>query len=232
MRERKAVNRIWELDFARGIALILMVYFHVVFDMKDIFSYNVSYSTGINFFAGRTSALLFMFISGISCSLSRSNTKRGLKVLAIAMIITVATHLYDPNLGIKFGILHFLGTSMLLYPLFRNLKGYLLIILGIVIIALGQVTSRITMPYDYFFPLGLTSNSFVSSDYYSLIPWLGVFIFGIAAGKSFYKNKTSLFSFYMQPNAISLAGRHTLPVYLIHQPLILLVLTLVNSHNF
>jgi len=95
MEHTHSKSRIWELDFLRGIALILMIYFHVIFDMKEFFDYPVSYSIGINYYIGKASAILFMLVSGISCSLSRSNIRRGLKVLGIALAITLVTHLYN-----------------------------------------------------------------------------------------------------------------------------------------
>jgi len=229
MEHTHSKSRIWELDFLRGIALILMIYFHVIFDMKEFFDYPVSYSSGINYYIGKASAILFMLVSGISCSLSRSNIRRGLKVLGIALAITLVTHLYNLEYGIKFGILHFFGISMLLYPVFRRLNSYLLLGLGTAVIALGSVVSKIKVSYDYLFPLGIHSNSFVSSDYYPLIPWFGVFLYGIALGKILYAGKQSLFNFTPGENIISMAGRRTLLIYVIHQPITMLVLTLVSQ---
>lgn len=222
-------KRIWELDFFRGIALILMIYFHIVFDMKDIFGYNVTYGSGINFYIGKISAILFMLLAGISSYLSRSNIRRGLKVLGTAMVITVATHLYSPDLGIKFGILHFLGVCMLLAPILQKLNRYALFSVGILSIIIGNYVSGISVTHDYLFVFGIYSEKFVSSDYYPLFPWIGVFIFGIAIGQIFYTKRKSIFNFSIGNNPISSVGRHTLMCYLVHQPLILLVLTLVKQ---
>jgi uncharacterized membrane protein len=229
MENKRSKSRIWELDFFRGIALICMVYFHVIYDMKDIFGYNVDYSSSINYLSGKAAVILFTLISGISCFLSRSNLKRGLKILGLAAVITLATHLYGPEYGIKFGVLHFLGTCILLYPLFRRINAYLLLLLGAASIAFGNYISAIQMPHDYFFIIGLTSGSFISSDYYPLFPWIGVFLFGIALGKFFYARKSSIFKFSLGDNPISFLGRHTLLIYMLHQPVILAVLYAVKG---
>ncbi|HOJ12074.1 MAG TPA: heparan-alpha-glucosaminide N-acetyltransferase [Clostridiales bacterium] len=225
----KQKSRIWELDLLRGIALLLMIYFHIIFDMKDIFGYNVYYSKGFNYLTGRAAGILFILISGISCTLSKNNMKRALKILAIAMIITVLTHLYNVDMGIKFGILHFLGLSILTYPLLNNLNEYLLMMSGTVILILGGYVSRLNPGFDYLFIVGITSEKFTSSDYYPLIPWLGIFIYGIILGKVLYKDKRSIFNFQLRNNIISWLGRNTLPVYIIHQPVILAIIGLIKK---
>ena len=229
MTESKNTGRIWELDFLRGIALILMVYFHLVFDMKEFFSYPIEYTGNLNAFIGRTSAILFILISGISCSLSRNNIKRGLKLLGVSLVVSLFSYLYNPDFVIKFGILHFLAASMLLAPLLQKLNWIVLTALGSIIIALGQYTSRATTSYDYLFPFGVTTSNFVSSDYYSLVPWLGVFLYGMAISMLLYKQRKSLFSFKINDNFVSKAGRHTLIMYLLHQPAIVVLLTIAEK---
>jgi len=223
-----AGKRIWELDFFRGIALLFMVYFHVVYDMNEFFSYQVIYGSGINFYIGKASVILFILISGVSCSLSRSNVKRGLKLFGIALLVSLFSYLYNPDFVIKFGVIHFFSVCMLLYPVLKKLNNALLLIFGTIIISLGYFTSNIKLSHDYLFPFGVTSANFASSDYYSLIPWLGLFLYGIFLGNIFYKEKKSIFSFSIGGNIISFAGRHTLLVYLAHQPVILGVLALIN----
>lgn len=221
-------NRIWELDFLRGIALLLMVYFHIIFDMKEFYNYPVNYESGFNYFTGRAAFTLFTLLSAISCSLSRNNIKRGLKILSLALIITLSTHLYGPEFGIKFGVLHFIGTSILLYPLFSKANNYVLAFLGTVIIILGRIFQSITVPKDYLFIFGITSSSFVSSDYYPIFPYFGLFLYGIIIGKTLYNNKRSLFSFVPKDNIISRFGKYTLPIYMLHQPVIIAILKLIE----
>jgi uncharacterized membrane protein len=229
MRNTIKSKRIWELDFFRGIALILMIYFHIIYDMKELFNYNVIYDRGVNFYLGKSSAILFILTAGISCNLSRNNVKRGIKVLATAMLITVVTHLYGSGLGIKFGILHFLGLCMLAYPLYGKLNKYTLLILGTLIILLSQITSGISVSNDYFFILGISSQEFTSSDYYPLVPWFGVFLYGGVISKFLNIRKESVFRFSIKENVISNMGRHTLSFYLVHQPAIVLALSLLNA---
>ena len=226
----KSLNRIWELDFLRGIALFLMIYFHIIFDMENIYGFHVS-TGGINYFIGKISVILFILLSGISSMLSRSNAKRALKLLLLALLITLASHFYSPKLGIKFGILHLLGVCILISPSLKKLNRYLLFASGSILILLNSFTTSLSAPNDYFFILGITSKSFSSSDYYPLIPWLGVFLFGLALGKIFYSTKRSVFNFSMGDNLISSAGRHTLLVYIIHQPVIIGLFSLFSSSS-
>jgi len=217
-------HRIREVDFLRGIALILMIIFHAVFDLREFYDYPVQYGAGIYFYIGKVSVILFILVSAVSCSFSRHNPGRALKLLAAAFLITVVSHLYDPQYGIKFGILHFLGTGILLYPLVRKLNMYSLLILGTLIILMGQYLGGVTVKHNYLFLFNLTDNSWVSADYYPLAPWLGVFLYGIALGKLLYPQKRSLCGLGPHNDMISFIGRHTLKVYLVHQPLLLLAI--------
>lgn len=219
--------RVWEIDFFRGIAIILMVVFHIVFDLSDLYNFPIPYEHGEFYFVGKAAAILFMLIAGISCFFSRNNVKRGIRVFAAAMAITLVTYIFMPDLTIKFGILHFLGICMILYPLLKRLNRYYLLAGGVLAIAAGIYMSRIIMPFNFLFPIGLTGNNFTSGDYYPLLPWIGVFMFGIAAGKIFYPQKKSLFKFQAVENPVSFMGRHSLLIYVIHQPIILLVLKML-----
>ncbi len=227
-KEKSIKKRIWELDFLRGVALILMIYFHIIYDLNEMYNLNVNYLSGINYYIGKLSAILFMLLSGTSSGLSRNNIKRGLKVLGIAIVLTIITHLYDPSFGIKFGILHFLGTCMLLSPLLIKLNKYLLIIVGTAAILLDNLLSGINPSTNILFPFGIYNSSFSSSDYYPLIPWIGVFIYGFALGKFLYTQKQSRLPFTPKNNIINKAGRHTLIIYLAHQPVIMAVLYLLS----
>jgi uncharacterized membrane protein len=90
-------NRIWEIDFLRGVAIIFMSLFHLLYDLSEFYKFNIDYTSGVVDLMGETSALMFITLTGISCSLSKNNLKRGLKILFFALTITIVTYIYDVN---------------------------------------------------------------------------------------------------------------------------------------
>lgn len=224
MQPIASTSRIWELDFLRGLAILLMVFFHLMFDLNEFFQVPIPYEHGVVYFIGRLAAVLFILLAGISCSLSRNNLRRGMKILAWGLVVTLVTSIAVPGLNIFFGILHFLGTSILLYHLIHELRPSLLFILGVLTIATGYAFEQITMPNHLLAPLGLLGDDFYSADYYPLFPWFGLFLWGTAFGKCLYPSKSSLFPGKPAHHLLSYLGKHSLWIYLLHQPILLLVL--------
>lgn len=201
-----------------------MIIFHFLYDLREFYGFSVNYNSGVIYYVGKVSAILFMLIAAISCTFSSSNLKRAVYVLGVALVITIVTHLYNPAFGIKFGILHFLGTCILLYPLFKGLNKYILIVLGTLIIIIGRYFHGLPVDNNYLFLFSLTSSTWVSADYYPLFPWLGVFLYGIALGRILYPQKQSLLTRFPGSKFFSLIGGRTLSIYLIHQPILLLLI--------
>ncbi|MHB1042702.1 MAG: heparan-alpha-glucosaminide N-acetyltransferase [Eubacteriales bacterium] len=224
-------GRVWEIDIFRGIAIILMVFFHLIYDLAEFHGVPVVYDHGPVYFAGKTAASLFIMVAGISSTLSRNNVKRGLKLVFLGFLIFIVTSIFVPGSNIIFGILQFLGVSMLLYPLFKNFNAYLVVLLGTAVILSGPYLFRITMPNNWLAPIGLLSRTFYSADYFPLFPWFGVFLYGIAMGKLLYKEKRSLLKLNAGGSPLVYLGRHSLFIYLVHQPVLLLVLLAVFQLN-
>ena len=107
-------NRIDIIDALRGVSILLMVVYHFGYDMvmygrwPDWILFNPAINTLQSVFAG-----VFILLCGFSCRYSRNNPRRGILLLTLAAIISVATYLADTP--IYFGILHFLGVSVLIY---------------------------------------------------------------------------------------------------------------------
>ena len=219
--------RIWELDFFRGLAILLMVIFHLIYDLNAFYQIPIQYDQGPVYYIGKVAAGLFIFVAGISCSLSRNNLKRGIKLVLWGMVITLVTSVTVPGSNIIFGILHFLGVSILLYPLFKQLNHPLMLLLGTVIILSGIFLDNIIMSNNWLAPLGLLSGNFYSVDYYPLIPWFGLFLYGVAGGQILYRDRKSHFHFRPKNSVLSTLGTHSLFIYLIHQPVLLLFLYLI-----
>lgn len=222
--------RIAEIDCIRGIAIVLMVLFHLIFDLAYFYNWPINYLDGFWYYQGKSSAVLFMLVSGISTTLTSRHVRRGLTVLGAGLVITAATFVFSPAEYIRFGILHLLGTGMLLAPWLTERSAKLLLAAGTIIIILGQQAASLTTSVSYLIPLGLTPPDFSSLDYYPLLPWLGVILYGMAAGKLLYPHKQPLYP-SIATNALARSsarlGRQSLPIYLLHQPVLLGVLYLI-----
>ncbi len=220
-------NRIPEIDLIRGVAIILMVIFHTVVDLKDFYQYDLEYLNGFWYFEGKTAAILFMLIAGTSSVFNKNSLKHGLLVFVWGMVLSVITYIYNPGTYIRFGILHFLGCSLITYPLLRTFRPLLLLVLAISAFWLGTIFSAILVSAPYLLPFGLTTATFVSIDYYPLFPWYGVFLLGVAVGKIVYPKPKSLFPL-MEYTNIRFLGQHSLLIYLVHQPILLSVLFIIH----
>lgn len=217
-------NRIWEIDLLRGIAFICMVYDHIMFDLNEIFGLNIHTIDVI----GDFSAIMFMILCGISTTLSRNSIKRGIKVFCVAMGLTAVTAtvdiLFKTKLIIVFGILHLLGIAMILSYFVKKLPNILIPIISAIIYLISIPLRRIKYLGNILFMFGIHDNTFYSSDYYPLVPFLAFVFIGVFIGKVLYDEKKSLFSFNIKDNPISFIGKHSLLLYVVHQPVVLAIL--------
>ncbi|MDD8025017.1 MAG: heparan-alpha-glucosaminide N-acetyltransferase [Acidobacteriota bacterium] len=231
-RSRKAADRIWEIDFLRGLAIILMVAYHFGYDLtelagiKSVLGIAFDLQSGpfriaVDVFAG-----LFVVLCGVSCSLTRSNFRRGLKLLGVALLVTAASYVFSPEETIHFGILHCLAVCILLYGATLEKAGPLkcLAAAGIVFglsFAVPLALRNTPIRFDWLLPFGLTSYAYASFDYFPLLPWFGVFLVGSAAGKKLYASRRSLLPKGRPVPLFNAAGRYSLWIYVIHQPVLL-----------
>ena len=220
-------SRLHLLDTLRGFSIIYVVFYHAIFNLSltNAWAYNLLYSPAMEIsqfiFVG-----ILIFISGICTKLTRSNLKRGLKTLAAAMLVTAVSAIIAPNMTIIFGILHFFAAAMLIYAFFGKLVDKIPAAIGIPLFSLLWLfTYNI---YDYapkmpksiiLFILGFKTGH-MSGDYYPLIPHLFLFLLGAIIGR-FIKRENAPRLLTINPlPPISFIGRHTLLIYLIHQPVL------------
>jgi uncharacterized membrane protein len=238
-----AGDRYWEIDTTRGIAIVMMILFHVLFDLTFLGIAPWPGSAAFWRIFAATTATLFLFLVGLSFTLSAAHAhrsmdntafflkylKRGLGIFALGLAVTLVTWLYLGTGYVVFGILHLIGLSIILAPLFYRYT-WINLIAGTGIILLGLVAGDISGP-AYLLWLGIHPVMFYSVDYTPLIPWFGVVLIGMFAGKSLYpEGKKILFTGMKPPVAargLMFLGRHSLLIYLLHQPVIILILTIL-----
>ena len=224
-------KRIWELDFARGAALLGMMIIHLIYDLVDLFGIlNWQLPQWYLVFKNNFGAV-FLVISGISVTLGSRCVRRGLTVFGCGFLCTGATLLLylagiaDRSILIYFGVLHCLGVCMLLWPLFRQLPNWMLVPTGLAFAAAGLVLRRYSPDVPaVLIPLGFAPGWFSSSDYFPLLPNLGYFLLGAALGRLLYREPVTRFPKVedgkMPIRLFCAMGRHSLPIYLLHQPIL------------
>ncbi|MBE6764801.1 MAG: DUF1624 domain-containing protein [Ruminococcaceae bacterium] len=241
-----ATRRIHIIDILRAVAIIYMVFYHVLFDLAFVWRYDWA----IQLYDSQRyivifDELIFVVLSGVCANLSKSNAERGAGLLCIALGFTAVTAFVFPGGAIYFGVLHMLSCSMLIYaavgkwlkkipwwvgaPLFAaaalltwNVKrGYF---------GIGDFSFAVPDILVYnnnLYPFGFINASYAAADYFPLMPWLFVFLAGAYVGslcrkelpKPFYKN-------YCPP--LAFIGRHSLLIYVIHQPIIFAILYIIK----
>ncbi len=234
-------KRLHALDELRGLMLVFVMLYHLGYDLTTFFGVDMPWfwEWPVQSFRDGMVATL-MVISGISCSLSRSNLRRGLRVFSIGMAITTGTVIFAPSQGIWFGVLHCYGTCMILWalmgtwlsrfsrPIFAALFGILFVVtrfvpLGFLLLPTGKFfLPEALYQSRYLFWLGFPHAAFASADYYPLIPWAFLFAAGGMLGMRWKKRGFPLWVEQKRSKMLSGIGRRTLMLYLVHQPVLLL----------
>ncbi len=234
--------RYWEIDFLRGVAIIMMIVFHVIFDMYYFANYEINLQSGFWWLFARITASIFIFLVGISLTVSYSRAirnkqknlllkylYRGTKIFSWGLIITLITWIFLRQGFIVFGVLHFIGLAIILAYFFLRFR-LLNLFLGIGLILTGIYLRGFVFDYPYFLWLGLIPQGFYTLDYFPLLPWFGLVLLGLFFGKLLYPEGKRSFRIRETRNPIARSfcflGRHSLLIYLVHQPVLIAMLYL------
>ena len=241
----KSEKRIFFLDELRGFAVLCMVFYHAFYILDTMFGYEWANKLFYFFYPVQPFfASLFIFICGVSCALSRSNLKRGLKIAAASGIVTLFTAVIMPAFGfieceIYFGILHLLAVCILVFALsekgIRKINPFAGLLICAVLypffggisqgeLSYGELIS-IELPeslysHEWLAVFGLDIPTFFSADYFPIFPSLFVFLAGAFSGIYFSQKG---FPEWMQKKRIPFfakIGKFTLIIYIAHMPLI------------
>jgi uncharacterized membrane protein len=234
-------RRLWEIDALRGVAVVSMVLYHFSYDLGLFGVLDLSFFTsGAGLWIGRSIGTTFILLVGISLTLSHARSGagwgryalRGARIFGYGLLITAVTLIVIPDEPIVFGILHLIGAAVLLsYPFlhFRLLN----VALGLVVLVVGSRFAGTAGSSVWLAPFGIQPPFFMP-DYWPLLPYFGVVLLGIAAGNFLYPTGAARPA--MKPplapaGSLAFLGRHSLLIYLMHQPVLigLLILSGVGS---
>ena len=238
------------LDSARGLWLISMIAYHLCYDLHYLFQQPLPWYTGSGGYLWQQSILMgFLLIAGFSAVLSHRPARRGWIIFGGGLLVTAVTALFLPEEAIWFGVLTLIGCAYWLVALGRSLwkklpplaaaAGALVLFLLTKSVPggyLGFGDSRLLeLPAALYSTwagafLGFPGPTFSSADYVPLLPWVFLFFTGYFLGQQFLhreKCRVRLPQGGAIPG-ISWIGRHSLIVYLLHQPLLYGALTLGN----
>ncbi len=226
-------KRFWEIDFARGVAIIAMIMFHIAFDLQYFDIINVEINNFVWILFRDSIFSLFFLLVGISLTLSYSKKRpfshfllRGIKIFSWGLLITIATMLFLEKGFIYFGVLHFIGVSIILAYPFIKLK-YTNIVLALGVLFAGIYVSGFTFDFPWLLWMGLKPKNFYSLDYFPVLPYFSLILFGIFLGNIFYKKHRRNFTIKERNiEFIQFLGKNSLVIYLLHQPLIISLINL------
>ncbi len=237
-------ERLWEVDAARTLAIAMMIAYHAAYDV-DLLAPEVD----IDPFGGGWRALQvatgssFLFVVGVSLAISngrarsrglaglplyRRHLRRASQVAAAALLVSAATRVALGDDYVRFGILHCIAAAMLIGPLLTRL-GWLNVPLGAAVLATGLALKEgPASDVPGLLVLGVPPAGGAGVDWYPLAPWLAPVLFGLAAGLALYPGgrRGAWGARLPDPAAsrfIGVPGRHALPIYLVHQPVLILI---------
>lgn len=237
------------LDVIRGLTLISMIAYHGAWDLVYLAGLDWPwYHSQGAFYWQQSICWSFILLSGVCVTLSHHLWKRGLEVYACGILVTVVTLIFLPEDRVIFGVLTFLGSAMLITALLYSTVlvkipwGCGLIVCAILFAVFRSINSgyiqiigKIELPKILYQGsaatyIGFTDPAFYSTDYFSLLPWIFLFWCGMYLGILLQKKGVWQHSL-MQVDVplLSFMGRHSLFIYLLHQPVLYGVILLCQA---
>ena len=232
---RPAASRIEGIDTLRGLAIVAMIAYHFTFDLRFFGVIRADFEND-SFWLGARAAIVssFLLLVGVSLVLARqfgvptARFARRVAVIALcALAATIGSYAIFPERFIYFGILHCIAVASVLA---RPLAGRpaLALALGMAAIVAGMAVSHPFFDSRATSWVGFNTVKPATEDFVPLFPWLGMVLLGIALGHELVRRDFApVAPLARAPQVLRWLGRHSLAVYMVHQPILLGVLWLL-----
>ena len=212
------------LDAWRTLAIVLMAAYHFLYDLYifGVISADQLFSAPLNVLE-RFICCSFILLAGASARFSRNNLRHGLVVLGAGLVVEIGAAVAGQT--IRFGVLMLLGSSMVLWHFLgkglQRLPGWSVAAgSGILFFAARWWTGRTAVSVPWLYPLGFISPGFYSADYFPLLPWFFLFLTGTALGGWCLAHRENRLLTVSLPRVLIWPGRHSLIIYVLHQPVL------------
>lgn len=233
------VRRWAALDNLRGLTLLSMILYHACWDMVYLFGASWGWYRSAGAYVWQQSICwTFILLSGFCWSLGSRPLRRGLEVFGGGLAVTAATLLFMPENRVVLGVLTLLGScTLLMVPLERRLRlvpawtglgcsaALFLLLRNVNAGCLGFEGLRLVSLPAWLYRdlatafLGFPPADFFSTDYFSLAPWLFLFLTGYFANR-LWRERRRIPTGGSRVPVLNFLGRYSLPVYLLHQPVV------------
>ncbi len=235
------------LDGIRGFALISMIVYHAVWDLVYIFHFDWDwYRSEYAYLWQQSICWTFILLSGFCQPLGKHQYRRGLTVWMGGAVISLVTYFVMPENLVMFGVLTCLGSCMLLAklldPFLRRCKPLPGMLLSLAMFAVTRNLYNGFLGFERWnfcaLPEGMYQNhvtaylgfppdSFFSTDYFPIIPWFFLFLAGYYLHSIFRQREWMSWLRSSKCGILEWIGRHSLLLYMLHQPVVYGLLTLV-----
>lgn len=234
-------TRVAVIDVARGAGIVAMIGYHACWDITFFGWARFDLFGDGGWLAARTAILsVFLGLVGVGLVLAtrrdvhwRRMANRISVIAACALAITVATRWWMPDSYIFFGVLHHIVLASLLGLLFLRVPVVVAGGVALGCFALPELVSAPVFDSPWLLWVGLGTHPPRSNDYVALLPWFGVVLAGMVAGRALLAERCERLRRW-QPRLVigrglAWAGRHSLPIYMVHQPVLFGALYLAVS---
>lgn len=237
------------LDTIRGVTVISMILYHLAWDFVYLYGMEWDWYQGAAAYIWQQSICwTFILLSGFCFPMGKRRWQRGLTVFCAGALVMLVTAVSVPDSRVIFGVLTLLGSSMLLMTAADRAAVKIRADIGLTVSMLLFLTFRdindgyigfeklrgIRLPDAWYRNIitayiGLPYAEFFSTDYFSLLPWFFLFSTGYYLYRLMEKeNALSVLEHGKRVPVISYIGRHSLVIYLLHQPILTIVLKIVS----
>ena len=209
--------------------MLWMAAFHFAFDLNHFgLIARQDFYTDPAWTTQRTAIVsLFLFCAGLAQAIaidagSRHFWRRWAQVAGCAVLVSIGSWWMFPDSWISFGVLHGIALMLLLARPAARLGPWLWP-LGMLALLLPQFVQHPLFDTRWSNWVGLVTRKPVTEDFVPLLPWLGVVLWGIAAGQWLLRARREWFGGPLPKAAAPLAalGRWPLSFYMLHQPVLI-----------